>query len=510
MLVSVFALASCENETATESTPADNSDGSNAESSEVKELTPKELFAVSLENVFTGGSESSGAIAEEFNGKDYVTTVDMEVTELLANGMDITETGEIKMNYVISSDLDKKILSETGTISLFGETLPVGIVMDSDGTYYITDLFALNDKPIRMAMDYTLEDGTDISGAIDTAANYEAIYEHIIKSVEKVVDESFDESVYSIETKDVTVEGTEVKGAQIVTLTLNGEKITDIANSLIDELLKNEDIKALLGEGFDTESEITNEISDGLKSIVITNTVSDETTVALDVVVNYIETDYETEEEKECTFAVKSALVESGFSLTAGFLDGDEFIADEGYITAKATKGNGKYEFVISVTDDIETQTVLSVKAEGTETDSKFDGTVTAVLPEENEFSFKLVAEYGETTGKVAIRDIVLTQSGEKTELPVSLSVVYTAEENKITYGGTVSIEAEGEMSMTLTMNCVTEFKDVTLESVTDYVDMEDIDGDALLAELATKYPTFYSLINSMGGMEGEAYEEEF
>ena len=508
LVLSAFILAGC---------PAEEPE---------KPLTPKELFSASLSNAFTGNGASSNIMAGFDGSKDTVANMKLELTEFSANGQDITSLGAINADFTVSADVEKQLTSMDGSLSLFGETIPLSAVVDvNNNRVFITNLLGVYDKailfPVETDIDEEMMENEEFSQLLDyiNSGSAEAVGNHVIATVQKVISANIDDSVYTLETKDVTVEGQDFKGAQVIRLTLTGERIKTIGTSFIDELLKNEDVKKLFGDEFDY-AEITDEIKDAadeIASIVISNTVVDNKTVALDIVATESETDDDDDDDDDTidTFAAKFSKVGANFTFNIGYMDENGFVAEKGYYTVKNSGSNGNYEFYVKFTEGNESKTLVSVKTEGTLSDNKFDGTVTGTI-KDNTFSVKIVAEKGENSGKIAISNIKLKSESVDTELPLKLSLVYAVEENKISYGGDIEFSVEEQMvSVKAKMDCTVELKDVTIEAVTDYVKAEDVDGEALTSALMEKYPTIMSMLESMGGSEGGSapefeYDEQY
>ncbi len=531
LAVSALALVGCPAE---EETPSESS---------VKELTAKEIFIEGLSNAFGSASDmsdESGALSSLLlsTKKDFVAQIDINITKLEMESLSLSDLSELKIQMTESFDVDSQRQESAAVIDFLGESLPMKTVTNGN-TVYLVDMLGINEKPIRMS-NY-LEDETDSPNAAndilekygDISKFSEAMREHFAEATEKVLSAHAEDGVYTSETKPVTLEGKEYKDATVITFTISGGKVAQIANELVDELLAHEDIDALLGEDFDKNVYLDN--FGDLKEIRIKNIISEKKTVGLDFEFESTEDpDEEDDDESILTPLSAKPLNESAESDTGSekadddnlitvintincVFDGENYYINlgtmkngaydllQGCYTIKSVRNaeTNEYEFVVKENTNVATTELISFR--GTKTDTKTEGTFT-IKSEYQMESAKISFEGDAKSGKLSISEWKSTMFDPDFtyDYNFNIQLVYTIEDNKLNIGGKFYNEDEA-FTLEATFDTVVEFKDVTIEEITDYIEEEDFitrDIDALLSE---KYPKIAGFLESMSGGEGDA-----
>ena len=181
MLLSVFAFASCEDESAEASSDV------SAEESE-KELTPRELFTASIFKTV-----ADGVINTDNSGDD--------IWNMLTGSTNAADS--------------------VGKLSLSIDKPTLGAVVDTaNSKVYYTDLFGLNEKPVL------LDASSAVPGvAVNNTAGIDAnVIKVVADAVTDVLKKNVTEDMFVSETKDVTVDGKTFQGATVITLDISGEK----------------------------------------------------------------------------------------------------------------------------------------------------------------------------------------------------------------------------------------------------------------------------------------------
>jgi len=512
MLLSIFVFASCnkEEETSTEESK--------------KELTPKELFAASFSNTFGSGegADISGILGGTQEEKDTVGSFEIKFDKLSANGQDLASLGEISLKADISSDIENEISKLDIAFSMLGENPTASIISDNKNQkLYITDLLGVLDKAILFEMPEQEEENQDfeIANGIMLSQIDEKVITHVVTSAVVAVNKNVTDSAYTQEIKDVTVAGKNFAGAKVITLTVTDEMAKTIASEFIDAILTNETIKTLLGDDFDKEEILkTEELPTAVRVI---NTVVEEKSVALDVEIDLAEekaeeasdadeSDTEAEEARGYNkFAIHANYIDGNYKLDLGpFDENGKYIDKEGYITVAYTLENGNEKFVISLTE--EGETMEPIKLEGTNKDGKREGVFTFGKDEKNYLSINYECVEKENSASFKLHTLTLADEDKETQkIPLEISAELTESENMLTVTGALQLTVENEFDLSATMNASIEYKDVTIESVTDSVSADEVDMESLLSEITQKYPMIFALLGSIGGNEGGAAQDE-
>lgn len=508
----------------------------------VNEPTPKELFMEGLSNAF-GSSDSEAEQSDIFtsllfnSGKDYVSQSKIDILKYKTGEFDLTEYGTLSITASNSVDFESQLLEMSTVINFLGEEAPIKYLYSKDGTYFV-DMFGINEKPLFLENYDFGEEGTNPLDSIidkygDISKLSEALGAHFAEATEKVLSAHSEDGVYTSETKTVTLEGKEYKDASVITFTISGGKVAQIANELVDELLAHEDIDAILGEDFDKNVYLDG--FDGLKEIRIRNTVSEKKTVGLDIEFESTEDPDEedngpeltplsakplngtAESESDASKAEDDNLITvietincvfdgENYYISFGTMKNGAYDLIEGYYTVKSVRNaeTNEYEFIIKENTNTATTELLSFK--GTKTDKKTEGVFTFV-DEPSINTMKVSFEGDEKSGKIMLSEFKTSSSNSDVtyDFDANIQLVYTIEESKVNLGGKLYITVnEKEIEMEANVDEVIEFKDVTLEKITDYMAYEDFDITQANEKLSEKYPKISGFFNSMAGGESE------
>ncbi len=510
--------------------------------SSVNEPTPKELFMEGLSNAF-GSSDSEAEQSDIFTslffntGKDYVSQSKIDILKYKTREFNLTEYGTLSITASNSVDFESQLQEMSTVINFLGEEAPIKYLYSKDGTYFV-DMFGTNEKPLFLENYDFGEEGTNPLDSIidkygDISKLSEALGAHFAEATDKVLSAHAEDGVYTSETKTVTLEGKEYKDASVITFTISGGKVAQIANELVDELLAHEDIDAILGEDFDKNVYLDG--FDDLKEIRIRNTVSEKKTVGLDIEFESTEDPDEedtgpeltplsakplngtAESESDASKAEDDNLITiietincvfdgENYYIYFGTMKNGAYDLIEGYYTVKSVHNaeTNEYEFIIKENTNTATTELLSFK--GTKTDKKTEGVFTFV-DEPSINTMKVSFEGDEKSGKIMLSEFKTSRSNSDVtyDFDANIQLVYTIEESKINLGGKLYITLdEKEIEMEANVDEVIEFKDVTLEKITDYMAYEDFDITQANEKLSEKYPKISGFFNSMAGGEGE------
>ena len=405
----------------------------------------------------------------------------------------------INAGFDFSIDADGKAVEVKGEVELFGEKPTIGAILNTEGAY-VTDLLGVTDKAIGIKFEDALNSVVGAGGSVlpegMDIASLTGLGDTVINIVTTAIENNINDEAFTKETKDVTVDGVEFKGASVVTFTLDKAMIQAIVTEIITNITANEDIKALMGEESIDSSEITSQL-EGFTNIIITSTISAEAeTVAIDIVINGDLDGYK-------GFAMKSAFVGENRKMSVAPIDEKgEFIAEEGILNISYTiDGEGKELFTIAFVDSEET--IEYVKAEGTKTNNKHEGNLT-VNADGQAISVKYVLEGNLKNGKLILSDLAMTQEGVSNEIPVTLTIEYSLNDTKADLKVSVTANIEGMANVDISATLSVETGNVSVTAPADAIDFTEIDEtEAMgwLTALSEKYPSIFSMISSMGGM---------
>ncbi len=497
LILSVFAFASCDNETAT-----DTSSEASAEES-VKELTPKELFTSSLFKTVAdsqiNGENTSAEIFDMIMGntkpKDSVGEISFKIDKLNIEGATLDLFGgDVSVSADIAFDADTQLSKIDYELSFMGEKPTAGILYDNaNKKIFITDLFDSLEKPL---LAISAETGID-------AYNFDTeVVKYIFDSAVNAFGNNIKDDMFTSETKDVTVDGNSYNGATVITLTVPKEAAIAIAKEFTDSLLKNETIKPMLPDGLTV-------VEDGApESIKLINTVVDEKSVALDVEIKLgektteiVETSIIVGEESEDdedegpefdTIVIHTSYVGDNFKLEVGPVDAEGNYFDEhGYIAISYTLDGENEKFVFGGMEDGEK--VEIIKIEGTNKNGEHKGTASLGTERDN-VSFPYAYVENGNNYSFEIGPFESNGSGETEKLDLKLTANYTLTDTKVSLNGTVSFkESTNEIALTFTETL--EYKDVTLEAITDYIEIEEFDESKIENAFKEKCPTLYQMV---------------
>lgn len=504
MLLSVFALASCDNETAT-----DTSSNASAEES-VKELTPKELFTASIFktvadseiNTDNSGDDIWNMLTGNTTAVDGVGKLSLSIDKLNIEGATLEAFGgKASIEADIQFDKDTQISKIDYALDFMGEKPTGGILYDNaNKKMFITDLFDSLEKPI-LVNSVNLEDYVDLD-SYNGAYNFDMDdIKYVFDSAVNAIGNNIKDDMFTSEVKDVTVDGNSYNGATVITLTVPKEASTAIAKEFIDSLLKNETIKSMLDEDIEIEEE------DFPRSIKIVNTVVDKKSLALDVEIKLPENTDEISEVSDAdnepeadedegpefdTIAIHTSYVGDNFKLEIGPVDAEgKYFDEHGYISVSYTLDGENEKFVLGGMSDGEKVEVI--KIEGTYKNGEHKG-VASFGTERDNISFPYAFVEKDNGGSLEIGPFESNDSGETEKLDLKISANLTATDTKISLNGTVSFkESTNEIALSFTETL--EYKDVTLEAITDYIEIDDFDESKIENAFKEKYPTLYEMV---------------
>ncbi|MBR5285388.1 MAG: hypothetical protein IKU30_00675 [Clostridia bacterium] len=492
MILSVFVLASCEDEVVETSSEAESQ----------QELTARELFTASLlKAAISGANTGDLSLFKDIlfgdQSKDTEGKIEVNVNKLSAEGVDLASLGKIGMTADVKADIETESAMVDYNIFLLGETVDAGIFVENGTKVYLTNILGAIEKPVLMQDGSAVIEGGAIGstiGEIDPAV-IETLLEDIIKAItENVKDEDFTKS-----TETVTVDGKTIENATVVTLTIGNDASRSILTKITDSINSNEEIVKLFGE------ELTLAEDEIPLSTKIVNTIVNEKSVALAVTVECPEdkadesaaSDEDTAEDDDPEynkFVVKADYLDGNFNLVLGPAnDEGNFFDEHGYIKVAYKLENEKESFVFALIGEGKEQELI--KLDGTNKNGERKGKLTLEVEGEG-VTIEYSLSGSENNGNIQLGPVTVTSDGETIELDFNYTASYTITETTINVSGEINFAMEGGLDLSADYSVSCEFKDVTFEPINDYVDVEDFDESVIEDAFTEKCPNIYAMLN--------------
>lgn len=467
----------------------DKKDDSDDNDDSVKELTAKEQFAASLENGIGTIGEAESILGGSFaGGSDTAGSFKFSIDKLEAEGIDLTSLGTIAMSGEFKYDKDSNRESIDLSLELFGDEPSLGLIVDTDNIFF-TDLLGLNESTIRMPLDdyYNEADKEALAQIEELYAAADKIIEKIVNAGKNAIDSNIDDSAYNSEIKTVTYGGIEIKDATVLTLTIDKEKASNIVNDFLKDLVNIEELKELIGNEINVDDVL--ESMSGLGEIRISTIVKDDKLVGITVTV--------TEDDEDSAESIAAYFVtnNNSFSFEMGLIDENgAFVEEEGIFECKYAYDveAGTEKFNMSFIEDGYTENFVLLEA--TVADGVHTGTL-SIAPDENE-SVSIDYSYEATANGCKLNITEIEVPGMT--LPLNLVLEYAVEETKITASMTLDISINGMFDVSASMEYVVETADVTIDDVTDYIEMDEFDVTNIEEDLQDLYPMIFMIFSNM------------
>ncbi len=455
-----------------------NDDGDDAK----KELTAKEQFNASLEDALNGITNETGNLTgSSLNGKtDAVGSFLLTLDTIKYSGVDLSSLGDIALSGTMKSDVDSNLVSVDMTASIFGDEPTLGVLVNaSTAEGYITDFFGLNDVPLYIPTATEGMDQAQLNAIKAYTEMADKIAEEVVKALTSAINKNINDTCYKSEKYTVTVNGVEFKDATVNTLTIDSALAAGVVRDFLTELLNIEG----LGETLENELDIDDVIDDmsELESIVIQTISANDKTIAINV-------DITADGE---TISAKIALIKDNFKLEMGVVKEDgSYDYDQGVIVC---------DYVFDVEAGTQKAGLYMVEGDYTEylfkleadvENGVYDGRITLYLDGE-EIYLDYIYESTETGAKITIENL----DGLGVPFPVGIVIEYSVTDTKFDLTASFSCN-DGDLELAATLNYSIEAGDVTIDEVTDYVDIEDFDMSNFEKDFKKLYPTLYSFLN--------------
>ena len=479
-----------------------NGGGNESGASEVEGETVslKEIFESSLVNALTLDENSEiFTLLSELEGyeipeqKDVYGVMNTEITKLQAGGLDLSSLGTVTLDGNIYYDAESGRTSGDMLLNALGEKPKLEFTLDDSGAY-ITNLLGVNDKPLFIDTNSAAQEALDEQelAKIESAIKaYPEIYNHIKTTVQAVLDSDVDETCFTLASADALADGLNAQEKMIL-LTLTGEKAKSVSDKLITELMKNEHIKALLGDEFDKNELLSN--ADNIKELTLLNTINGDTTTALSL--GIIADNGEISEN----YRINVIGINAFPVLELGVLGEDGKFAEAVKLTYSGSEDRNHHSVTIDVTEDGVSRNAVTAYIHKQTAGYLFD--IKLSQDSKSHIGLKLVLENNESGGRITISDVKSTDAEGKTEkLPISFEVNYKLENEVLTAESVINATLENGVNIIAESSFVGQYQDVTLEAVTDFMPYEEFDLSSKELELALTYPKLYTFIKMYGFM---------
>ena len=514
-------------------------------STNVDELSPKELFSHSIKTALSNDeifdNIDFNEIVDNVKSNDTIKyDIDVVINKLASEGVTIFDE-TVKFNMGIGADLTNGVAKADIGFEMFGEKPEISAILAENGIYF-SEFLGISDKPILATFE-EMGVSVDEFQAI-TPSSFAAILEEMgineddfdkiadlcnffVETIEKAVSNNITDEAYTTETKDVSINGVEIKNAKIITLTITAENAEGIIKDIVTDTLANETIKELLesNEAADvTVDEIMEPLGDAIesvfKSVKIINIVDNDTTVALNIELNGVETNIEfvtdedgnfieeTTDTEEFCFGVYCAFAGNTTKIQAGLIENGSFDTTQGILTYEYTLDGNNEKLTFSLEEDGETNTYVNY--EGTKNGNKHEGVLTLTDGEDKVILTGYI-EDNETSGTLAITEITADMGGVKTTVPLELIVSATATDTKISIEYSIKVDIKDIITMDMTAKYSIEYTEVAIEIPSDTIGVDDLTEDDLLAweeEFMENYPKIIEYFEELVmAMQTPSYE---
>lgn len=464
----------------------------NDETSELFNPSLKELFENALKNKFSidENSELVQKLKElsSYELKDVSGVVSAKATKLTIDDFDISSLGgNITLDGNLYYDAESKRASGDFLLDIMGEKPTFAFTADESGAY-ITDYLGLNEKPLYIDPEKQIaaEDRERIDRISNALEAYADIYSHIKAAAESVIDSDIEESAFTSVKKQAQLGTSFYTDADEITLTLVGDKAKAVAQKLIDELLKSEDIKALLGDDFDKDGLLSN--GENIKELRMINTVFGGETVGFD-----IGFDAANEQASE-SYLIKSVLIAGNYMSALGTLGDDGKYERALEFAYGGEKEAGKHGITATVTKDGVSFTALDAKL--IDQNGKYDCDITVSGDGITSTNIKLVFEGNREIGNIAVSEVSrIDADGTATTLPIICTIDYKIENEQLTVTSLINAKPNESISVEAESVFTGSFGEVTLEAVSDYMPIEEYDFETAKLQFALKYPKIYTFM---------------
>ncbi len=441
--------------------------------------TPKAQFVDSLAKTMLGTSDFTMP-SVDLSG-DMKADIQVNLNKLSVAGKDYLTKGAVDAAIGVAMDGDSGLFEVNASATMAGETPTIKAVLGEDGVY-LTDLLGINDKPVLVSFAEMGMDSAEFSEALGMMDDATALAQSILDALTASLEKNIPESVFVAETKDVTVGGTEFKGATVISATLTSAMAENIVIDLANALANNETFKAMAGEEINPE-DIKGQLPQG--ELVLVNTIADNVTVGLEAKL------YQgTAADGTELGSLVGSFLTTGTNLALNVPSEDMKIVLDTKVDA-----SGNATAALSVTS--EGETITPVKAEGTYKDGKFDGTVTVDI-EGQSITIDCSAQASATGFSLSITEIGMNMQGMNMSLPMELTVSGTAADNKETLSVVAKFDYQGMISIDGSITVTSQTSDVTVSPVTGAVSINEVDASAWSQQLMTKYPAILEFISGM------------
>lgn len=460
-------------------------------------VTPRQLFADGLEKAMT---KTLGARVNI--NQDAKSTMQIKLNQLSVEGTDVLGGNPLELALDMAYDADSDLTQMGLDFTLFSEKFH-GEVVGNDQAVYLTDLFGLNDQPISidLAQLMAMTEGAEmpeLNQSVEQAEEMTAelmegltqLMEQLEQNFDAMVSENIPDSAFASETKDCTVGGTEFKGATVVTLNLDTTMIANLVVDLYNMVKDNQMMQLFLMNGAQAPALDAQTVMDemGNYTLQVANTIVAGETVGLEAAL--------TDVAGTTRFTLDSYMLDNAFllQLKSG-TDGLELTGNK--------DASGNVTGALNIFQN--GQTITPVRVLGTETNGKFDGTLTIdVDGQGGSLDFSLLVS--DTAFEFELKQITVNTAEMQMTLPMTLKIVDRIEGTKETVELQAKVSVENMMALDLSATAVIENTDVTVAAITDAVPMDQVDTSTWAAKLIEQHPgLMMGLMSAMQGGMGDA-----
>lgn len=423
--------------------------------------------------------------------KDIAGVMNTKITKLQAGDIDLSAFGSFTLDGNARYDADSKRFAGDFLLNALGEKPKFAFMSDESGAY-ITDYLGLNDIPLFIEPEAPSSSVDEQELAkLKTALNaYNEIYEHIKTVSETIIASDIEESAFTLASTDATFEGYFANVS--ILLTLSGEKAKAVSEKLITELMKNENIKTLLGEDFDKNELLSN--ADNIKELTVLNEIKNSETVGISIGIHA-----ENGEVSE-RYLLTSTLIEDKLGFGFGTLAEDGKYANAVELVYSRDAEAKNHSITVDVTEEGASYNTLTAYIN--ELENKYNLNVIFSNDGKTNVKATITLEGDRDCGKISVSNVITTdESGKTTALPLVFNVEYKVENEVITINSVVNATLGEGVAIDAESVFVGQYQDVTIDAVTESMPIEEFDFDSAELKFALKYPKLYTTMKIYGAL---------
>ena len=307
-LISTLFLSSC-GKNDSELLGTESSETESAAESQEESLpdTDRDLFlSAVLDKIDFSEIEFPALPTPPASEGDTKIGTELTVSSLKADGNELCND-DFGISGILQTDFDKQMQDFSFSFNIEGKEFEMRFLLD-DKEIYLTDFLGLTKKYYKL----TELLGLEIVETEEIANIPQDVIEKASSALLRAIASNVDDSAFSSKVKNITVNGTEYKDANVITLTLNGDVLYRIADDWLHELKVNGSFDSLFT---DASKESFKSAIERIKKLTITCNTANGKCVSLSFESPIVKLDDKGQELAKKTNSGEIIFTENGFDL---------------------------------------------------------------------------------------------------------------------------------------------------------------------------------------------------